>query len=728
MHIHNTVLVKIFAPLAFLLLVSFGQPVQSQSILIDPNVKYQEVEGWGGSLCWWANIIGGYDDIDILKVCDWITDPNGLNMNVFRFNIGGGDDPTHNHMRPDGGDMPGYKPIADGPYDWSQDENQRKIVQQLIASRIAQTGENDIILEAFSNSPPYWMTISGCSSGNFQGHLSNLRDDMYEEFADYLTEVAKYYHDSLGITFRTLEPFNEPYSTWWTAFGGQEGCHFGQADQERLIRKVYAKLEEKDMLGYTTISAMDPSSLDEGYNGFVAYNQAGDILPKLSQLNVHSYFGSGGSRRNIARFAHEHNMRLWQSESGPLNISGTDQELFLIMSARIIRDMRELKPVAWIDWQLAANQSPVWGLIVGDYFGTFNTLSRGDGYYYRSQFSRFIKPGYTIIDAKSPDILTALSPDEMELIIVVVNETTSSRDHTFKLDAFNEITGNISRYRTREVNPQYTERLTRTTFTADDLYIDYTAPAMSVTTFVVPVSISDNRINNNTWQIKNKDNGHYIGINNASINNGGRLVTIGEQPDESSSFVVSQDVLLGGFRARPGHTDSESGLVLDVEGNSYNDGARIIQFQDNNSENQRFHFIHIEDNYYNIMARHSQKCLYITENSNEPGVQVRQMTCGETDNFVWEIKNQSTSVPDNISNSKNQFSVNYQDGTLTVFLDKQAKKYTLEVISMTGVIIHKLTIEEQRNYSAQVNLDSGFYILRIIFPNGKTQSKIFTAL
>ncbi|MBE0654327.1 MAG: hypothetical protein IH594_11050 [Bacteroidales bacterium] len=331
-------------------------------------------------------------------------------MNIFRFNIGGGDDPSHNHMRGDGGAMPGYKLSADAPYDWSQDANQRKITQQLIQSRINQTGKNDIILEAFSNSPPWWMTRSGCSAGSEEGNVTNLLTDMFDDFADYLTEVVKYYHDSLGITFKYLEPFNEPYSTWWKAFGGQEGCYFGQADQEKMIRELYKKLEEKDMLGYCTITAMDSNSLDECFNGITAYKSAGDILPILTKINGHSYFGSDNSRKNLATFCYNNNLKLWQSESGPLNMPGTSEELILAMAARVVRDMKEMQCPAWIDWQLAADNSPQWGLLVGKYSDPNNPVSRGLGYYIRSQFSRFIEPGYTIIDARDPKALTALSP------------------------------------------------------------------------------------------------------------------------------------------------------------------------------------------------------------------------------------------------------------------------------------------------------------------------------
>jgi O-glycosyl hydrolase len=72
-----------------------------------------------------------------------------------------------------------------------------------------------MILEAFSNSPPYWMTASGCASGN--GEANNLPTDRVTDFADYLSDVVLHFRDEWGITFRTLEPMNEPNATWWGA-------------------------------------------------------------------------------------------------------------------------------------------------------------------------------------------------------------------------------------------------------------------------------------------------------------------------------------------------------------------------------------------------------------------------------------------------------------------------------------------------------------------------------
>jgi len=314
----------------------------STPVSIDPTLKSQVLEGWGGSLCWWANIMGGFSDSKIKTICDWITDPvNGLNMNVFRFNIGGGDDPTHHHMRSDGGDMPGYKASLIAPYDWNQDLNQRKITQQLIASRIAKTGVNDIQLVGFSNSPPYWMTRSGCSAGSVEGDVTNLKADMFDDFADYLTEVAKYYHDSLGITFNYLEPFNEPDGNWWKALGGQEGCYFSTADQLVEIRELYTKLSAKDMLSYCQITANDANNIDNGFSALGSYKSAGDIVPKIALVSVHTY--GGNNRAGVAGWAKNNNKKLWQSESGPISVPGTNEHNIMVMSDRIITDVRDLK-------------------------------------------------------------------------------------------------------------------------------------------------------------------------------------------------------------------------------------------------------------------------------------------------------------------------------------------------------------------------------------------------
>lgn len=465
-----------------------GTSMSRTTIAIDPQVRNQVIEGWGASLCWWANIMGGFSDAKVKTICDWITDPeNGLNMNIFRFNIGGGDDPTHHHMRSDGGDMPGYKASLTAPYDWKQDQNQRRIMKQLIASRIAKTGVNDIQIVGFSNSPPYWMTRSGCSAGSVEGNVGNLRPDMFDDFADYLTEVTRYYHDSLGITFDYLEPFNEPDGGWWKAYGGQEGCFFSEADQIIMIRELYKMLVEKQMLSYCRITANDANDFNNGYSALQTYQGAGDIVSKIDLVSVHTY---GGTNRSVlATWAKNNRKKLWQSESGPISVGGTNEHQIMVMADRIITDLKEMKCTAWCDWQIGGTgnmDNNPWGLIIGDYNDPFDPIGRNINFYIRAQYSRYIKAGYVIIGNSLSNALTALSPDGKQLVLVISNQESYTRKYTIDLSKFSNF-GKVTQIRTR-AQESLGVKNSMTTFSLTGNSFTYDALSESVVTYLVPVN------------------------------------------------------------------------------------------------------------------------------------------------------------------------------------------------------------------------------------------------
>lgn len=459
------------------------------SVTIDPAQKGPVIEGWGASLCWWANIMGGFPDSKVKTICDWITDPvNGLNMNVFRFNIGGGDDPSHNHMRSDGGNMPGYKASDTLAFDWTQDANQRKILAQLIESRISKAGINDIQIIGFSNSPPYWMTKSGCSAGNADGNVCNLKSEMFDDFADYLTEVVRYYHDSLGITFNYIEPFNEPETNWWKELGGQEGCHFSNSEQASMIRELYASLQKKEMLSYCHITANDANSIDNAYSSLLVYKAiAADVLPMLDMVSVHSY--GGNNRQLLGDWAQNNGKKLWQSESGPLYVGDSYESQVMIMADRIITDFRDLKCSAWCDWQLGGSgTSPdnAWALFISDYTDNLHPVTRNTNFYMRAQFSRYLKTGYTIIKSSEENSLAALSPNQKELVLVISNSETTSRSYTIDLSNFSGF-GKVTQYRTR-AQESLGIKNSKDLLTISGSSFDYNQQPQSVVTFIIPIN------------------------------------------------------------------------------------------------------------------------------------------------------------------------------------------------------------------------------------------------
>lgn len=423
------------------LLIGFSLPGFTQTnLVVDPNARYQTMEGWGVSLAWWANIAGGWSDDKIDTLCTWLTSPTGLNMNVFRFNIGGEENPAHNHFRYSAR-LEGYKTSEFGAYDFTRDLTQRKILLKLKSKR------SDCIFEAVAYSPPYWMTNSNCTAGN-TGGTDNLKTAYYDDFADYLTEVVKYYHDTYNVTFRTLAPINEPSSTWWLVNGPQAGCHYSTSNQVNIFNEVYSKLQSKSMLSYCTLSAMDASNPRETINELNAF-AAQNILSKISQVNVHAYtrLDSIIQYQQLYDTAKKIQKRLWQSESGPLGLGSVPGDGFannLYMTDALLKDMRNLRPVVWCDWQYG-DLGNTWSHVQYDSNATF---AKVPNYFNRMQVSRFIKPGYTVIHSSEAVSLAAINPTNDTIALVINNSSLTDQAYSINLNLFGSTGATAQVYRT----------------------------------------------------------------------------------------------------------------------------------------------------------------------------------------------------------------------------------------------------------------------------------------
>ena len=416
-------------------LAGLATPLQAQTkVVVDPGKRYQVFEGWGTSLCWWAVKAGAWDEQNRNKLIGAIADPDtGLGYTIFRYNIGGGDQPGHNHLdKGDGGAaVPGYKPTEKGDYDWTADPYQRTIALEL-AKRT-----KDPIFEAFSNSPPWWMTKSGCVSGSSDGS-DNLKPDYFDDFADYLSEVALHFKRDWGITFRTVEPFNEPSAGWWKANGGQEGCGF-KNNQSQMIIELGKALKAKGLFPETSVSAADETNIDDALRQFNGYSD--EALSYMFQVNTHSYSG-GNSRSGLFNAAFGKNKKTWQSETGPLHKSG-DENIALWMANVIIQDLRDLKASAWVDWQIGDPAENWRSLAMNHKNQSFTPNAR---YYMHAAFSRFIRPGSRFIDSDNGNTLAALRPDGA-LVLVVRNGESSDAKYNFDLGGFNKVGSSAKVYR-----------------------------------------------------------------------------------------------------------------------------------------------------------------------------------------------------------------------------------------------------------------------------------------
>jgi O-glycosyl hydrolase len=443
----------------------------SVTITVDPTIKYQRFEGWGTSLCWWAVQAGKWSEKNRNALIGAIVDPDtGLGYNCFRYNIGGGDQPGHNHLSSERA-IPGFKTSENGTYDWTADSYQRNILLG-VASR----GRN-LIFEAFSNSPPWWMTISGCVSGNTNG-ADNLKPAYFTAFAEYLATVVKHYKDSWGITFRTVEPFNEPSSGYWKINGGQEGCGF-KSRQSQMVKELGKQIVLKGLFPQTRVSSADETSMEHTVTAFKSYDDS--AFSFVSQINTHSYSG-WKFRKSVDSLAKAHKKILWQSESGPLEKSDNDpSDITMWMSNVIIQDLRALKANAWVDWQVG---DPVanWMTIQLDH--SRETFTYTKRYYMHAVFSRFIRPGSQIINSNDTNSIAALDSSTGNLIIVLRNNAESDTKYSIDLSKFESI--GISAKIYRFTLPGSLKR--ETDISVSNKQVSFTAPKLSITTCLIPAS------------------------------------------------------------------------------------------------------------------------------------------------------------------------------------------------------------------------------------------------
>lgn len=442
------------------------EEISYMNITINPNEKSPfnkgEFEGFGTSFCWWANRIGYSDELSSKAAELFYNKEKGIGLNIIRYNIGGGDDPSHNHIKRTDSMVPGYlelDPITNEEfYNWDADYNQRNVLQKAISEN-----KEEIIVEAFSNSAPYFMTVSGCSSGGEDPNKNNLKDDKYDDFANYIANVAKQFKDEWGVNFQSISPMNEPFTNYWGAFSDkQEGCHFDQGEsQSKMLIEMDKALKNKGLNDILVVGT-DETSIDTQITSFNALsNEAKEVIDRI---DTHSY--GGDKRAQLKLLAVNNDKNLWMSEvdgGDTLGEGAGEMGAALWLADRIITDLNDLKASAWILWQVIDSHISKEGYMgnkdtgmvnkAGGHWGTAvanhdsKTIILTKKYYAFGQFSKYIRPGFTIIDADN-DTLAAFDKVNNQLVIVSINKSSKEKPVKYDLSKFESVEGPAKHIRT----------------------------------------------------------------------------------------------------------------------------------------------------------------------------------------------------------------------------------------------------------------------------------------
>ena len=399
--------------------------LQYQATLNPNQVLVDSFDGWGVSLCWWANVCGGYSNRETYAALAFTT----LGLNIARYNIGGGENPGISNTMQYRAQMPGFEP-TNGVWNWNADQNQRWMLKRAIA-----LGVNHVY--AFANSPPWWMTVSGSVTGSTDGTSDNLQTGYENTFAQYLSMVVSNLTVVDGVKFDAVTPMNEPTGYWWKLGNWQEGCHMGASQQNRVVNNLRNNLTA---CGLTTgIGASEDTDEQDTINSVGSYDAAGQA--NVTLIASHTYGANNPS--GLQGLANLLRKPLWISEYGDGDGTG------MTMAQRIRDDITQTGTRAWTYWQLVDGVSG-WALVYNpeDASGTTNYWFN-EKFYVLWQFSHFIRPGFQILSVSDAgQSLAAYDPTNHNLIIVAINVSTNALNTTYNLGAFGSTGSQVSRWRT----------------------------------------------------------------------------------------------------------------------------------------------------------------------------------------------------------------------------------------------------------------------------------------
>jgi len=474
---------KIFLYIAVLFLdqVSLGQSI---IFSINPNKTAQTIDNFGASGAWYSEGIGKHwprekkermAELLFSKAFDDAGNPLGIGLSCWRFNIGGG--------TAEQGDSSGIRNAIrrvesflspDGTYDWKKQEGYLWFVR-----KAAQYGVQDLI--AFSNTPPVQFTKNGLGFKLEKNFETNLRDDKYNAFAEFLADVVQHFKRE-GLKFNYISPVNEPQWDWSNKFGqmNQEGSPWRNKDIYRISVSLDSVLRARKLSTRILLpEAGNLTSLYEG-NGHASrqiqtfYNASspyyvGKLKTLMPVVAGHSYFTDKGDtaienvRSRLRDTASKYNVPFWQSEYSMLadgykegktgRIPAIDCALFL---AKLIHfDLTVANATAWQYWNawepgrsdvdtryylLALKTNPA--NTDGDFAITKNLWALG-------HYSRFVRPGMKRILAERSDnassiqaaqeVMLSAFAGKKEVVVVVVNYTTDSKDVALEVSGVKKI-------------------------------------------------------------------------------------------------------------------------------------------------------------------------------------------------------------------------------------------------------------------------------------------------
>ncbi len=446
-------------------------------VTIDLSRTYQTIQDFGASDCWTAEYVSDYfSTTEKEKAAKWLFsqqmdkngNPEGIGLSCWRVNLGAGsaEQGTNSNIADETRRAACYQK-SDLTYDWTRCDG-----QQWWMKRAKDYGVDHFLL--FSNSAPVHMTKNGKANANNQTISCNLKDDCYDDFAEFLATVTKHFVDE-GYNVTYIDPVNEPRFDWKD---GQEGSPWENTNIAQLAKQLDKSIANRSLS--TKILIPEASSWDLVYGGtgrasnqiyaFFNRKSANYIgeLPSLAKVVAgHSYwtFRTNADlkdiREKVRNEAAKYFLEVMQTEWSMLDAApetsaafpesyekASKMDIALYMGKIIHCDLCYGNMSGWSYWTAFAterySQKNRFYLIRMNATGDTGDESYGDikkggrltvdkNLWVLGNYSRFIRPGYKRVAIKGTDDLNGLmgsswlSPDDKTLVTVFVNMSQAGK-------------------------------------------------------------------------------------------------------------------------------------------------------------------------------------------------------------------------------------------------------------------------------------------------------------
>jgi len=445
---------------------------------LKPDEVRQELDGFGASGAWWAQIVGGWDQSKRERIVGLLFGKEGIGLSIYRFNVGAG---SGQEIRDPWRRAETFE-TAKGQYDWQRDANAMRILREACA-----VGVERVIL--FANSPPTRMTKTGYAFGGRGADKSNLREEMYGEFARYLADITEHFIQVEGIPVYGISPINEPQWDW--DGHGQEGCHYSAEEVVRMVERMLREVEKRGLSAL--VEAPENGSWErveevpgDDWRRSPVYCEKllgnAYVRDRLEGYAVHSYWADLERKKAFARYffakypEKKLHMTEWCEMKGGRDY-GMDSALHL--TREIMDDLVWGGVSSWQYWIAVSRYNFRDGLIYvnepeREIIPTKRLWAMGN-------FSRFIRPGFRRFEVEhnsmALQVVACRNREGNELVIVVMNAGTESEEAKLHLPQ-HDGTSTLEVYETSEAND-----LRAAPRGMKDH--EYRFPAKSVTTLVI---------------------------------------------------------------------------------------------------------------------------------------------------------------------------------------------------------------------------------------------------